>query len=488
MESTKRQFDCVSPASSSDSPPVKTRMYESAVQTADMSGHEVASLTGRNVNKPAGSADSPISLVDDSAPDYFNKAMIKLEKLLTPLEKLDKIDNILIVLSDFKVSIEAAHNTAQDAIQTAQRASVDVKSLQRQLDESNRQRALLEEKVNRLSVAQIDQQDYSRRDNLIFGGIPQSVGPKQLETKVRSIMTEMGVANTESIRFERVHRLNVKENPKPVIVRFNWFKDRQRVWKCHRNLTDVRDAGSPTQSPRSGSKDRSLNATGPVSPKMYVAEDFAPETKQKRKKLHPILKAAINSDSVEEAYLVRDRLIIDGKVFTVDNLGALPEELKPHKIAEKEDDSTLVFWGRESVFSNFYKAPFVIGSEQYNCVEQFLCASKAKLFHDKEALSKIMSLDDPSLQKSVRVRNFDKQAWSAIMEEKAELAIKSKLEHHPRIQDRLDGTRGKILAEAASSDYVWGTGTGIFHEDALSRSKWKGKNLLGKLWMRIRDT
>lgn len=70
--------------------------------------------------------------------------------------------------------------------------------------------------------------------------------------------------------------------------------------------------------------------------KLYVIQDFSAETKQKRRRFYPIMKAAEKSDAVAEV-LDRDKLVINGRTYTVDNLNALPDELKPSKNLRKKN-------------------------------------------------------------------------------------------------------------------------------------------------------
>ena len=77
---------------------------------------------------------------------------------------------------------------------------------------------------------------YSRRSNLIFDGISQ-VEPDTPLKKVQDIITNTMGLNAAEMKIERCHRLQgSKMSPKPIIVRFNWFVNRQEVWANRRNL------------------------------------------------------------------------------------------------------------------------------------------------------------------------------------------------------------------------------------------------------------
>ena len=55
---------------------------------------------------------------------------------------------------------------------------------------------------------------------------------------------------------------------------------------------------------------------------------------------------------------------------------------------------------------------------EYNCAEQFMMASKARLFGDDTALSAILASNDPRDQKCLgrQVRHFDHELWQSACE------------------------------------------------------------------------
>ena len=59
--------------------------------------------------------------------------------------------------------------------------------------------------------------------------------------------------------------------------------------------------------------------------------------------------------------------------------------------------------------------PFTVDLVEYTCAEQFMMASKARLFGDDTALSAILASNDPREQKRLdrRVRHFDHELWQS---------------------------------------------------------------------------
>ena len=62
-------------------------------------------------------------------------------------------------------------------------------------------------------------------------------------------------------------------------------------------------------------------------------------------------------------------------------------------------DDVVLFCHPLSVLSQWMLSPFTVDLVEYNCAEQFMMASKARLFGDDTALSAILASDDPREQK-----------------------------------------------------------------------------------------
>ena len=66
------------------------------------------------------------------------------------------------------------------------------------------------------------------------------------------------------------------------------------------------------------------------------------------------------------------------------------------KVLQRED--FVFFWGHfaraeklmKACLSQWFPCSFLVDDIYYNCAEQFMMAEKARLFHDEDALRKIM--------------------------------------------------------------------------------------------------
>ncbi len=92
----------------------------------------------------------------------------------------------------------------------------------------------------------------------------------------------------------------------------------------------------------------------------------------------------------KKVQLVGDKLTIDSKLFTVNNLGELSPDLSPEKLATKTvNDHT--FFSAASTLSNFHTSKFKVEGVDYSHGEMFIQTSKAKLFNDEETYKNIMA-------------------------------------------------------------------------------------------------
>ena len=110
-------------------------------------------------------------------------------------------------------------------------------------------------------------EDQSRRNNLKFYGIPEADEESwaDSEAAIRVLMRdELKIANADNIEITRAHRMNQKglkeDEPRPIIVKYDHWKDRQTVLKSSKALK-----GTPKS----------------------ISEDFCARTVDYRKKLLP---------------------------------------------------------------------------------------------------------------------------------------------------------------------------------------------------------
>ena len=152
-------------------------------------------------------------------------------------------------------------------------------------------------------------------------------------------------------------------------------------------------------------------------------------------------------------------------------------------------DDVFLFWHPPSVFSQWTLSLFTVDLVEYNCAEQFMMASKARLFGDDTALSALLAADDPREQKRLgqHVRHFDHELWQSEYENivlHGNLAKCSKNEEMHLVLIQPDDRR---LAEASPHDTLWGIGLSAYDPRASSPDSWCAHNLLGQALENARE-
>ena len=97
---------------------------------------------------------------------------------------------------------------------------------------------------------------------------------------------------------------------------------------------------------------------------------------------------------------------------------------------------------------------------EYNRAEQFMMASKARLFGDDTALSAILASADPREQKRLgrQVRHFDLTLWQDECETTVLRGNLAKFSQNQEMRVALETTGTRRIAEVSPHNKVWGIG------------------------------
>ena len=263
------------------------------------------------------------------------------------------------------------------------------------LSKSTEKNAELEEKILKLEA-------HSRRCNLKF--IPM---------RGKQALSSDGQENSEHLiniplmdgDIERAHRIGNSRNASgPVIVKLSQFKTKQRLF-TQRDI--FRQAG------------------------VIVAEDFPAETMRRRKVFTPVLQAAYKAPQYK-AKLVVDNLLLNGKLYSANDLDKLPEDLKPSVLSTISRGNTVAFFTQHSTLSNHYKCAFQQEGLQFSSSEQFYMFKKAKYFHDEATANAIL-----------KTTNFNHAAWKLVRDNYMHTALTAKFSTSQELKDCLKATGNK---------------------------------------------
>jgi ribA/ribD-fused uncharacterized protein len=318
----------------------------------------------------------------------------------------------------------------------------------------------------------------SRRDNLLFDGIPEAPrGTKETDKECLNAIfnileTRMGIQNARDIKIIRCHRVGPpptgryagSSRPRSIIIKLHWYGDRQRIWEARFKLKNSN---------------------------IFVNEDFPVEINQRRKKLMPILNKA-KKELHMEAYMSVDKLhLIDSDnkrtVIDVNSMHRLPANLDPKYVTTVQKNDCFAFFGELCPLSNFHPAPIRSDRHTFANVEQMYQYTKAEKANDQVAMKKILEAESPAECKAVGDRVRESADWAREKEAVMRQALYLKFTQNQHLKDFLLQIQTREIAEASPNDLFWGTGVGLRRAEVTNVNLWKGQNVLGKLLSEIRN-
>jgi len=144
--------------------------------------------------------------------------------------------------------------------------------------------------------------------------------------------------------------------------------------------------------------------------------------------------------------------------------------------------------GKFDPLSNFYIANFKLEEVTYKSAEHAYQFKKA-LAHGKPDLAKMIAnakspQEAKSLSKYINCTPEWEQQSGRIMEE----ILRAKIQQVPAARHALIESQDRFVVEAVPRQYLWGSGLGSETTSHTRREGWPGKNMLGDILMRLRDS
>ena len=132
-----------------------------------------------------------------------------------------------------------------------------------------------------------------------------------MRINVRGYISQtLGIDDTD-IKIERAHRLPAKSSPRPLIVKFSFYKEKDRVIKRCREMRNVRP--DPERSSDDGNRDDTDQ-----SAKVRISENFPERVRKVRVLLIKFLNRALKA--CKDAHIRYDRFIMNGCAYEYDFL------------------------------------------------------------------------------------------------------------------------------------------------------------------------
>ena len=139
--------------------------------------------------------------------------------------------------------------------------------------------------------------------------------------------------------------------------------------------------------------------------------------------------------------------------------------------------------------SNWYPAEFDY-VRHFTSSEQFMMYHKVLMFRKYDLAEQILKTSDPAKCKKIagqKFPEFNADVWEKTCYTIVKRGVKAKFAQNENIQKVLFNTGNELLAECSPYDKKWGIGIDINDPDRLAVSNWKGKNLLGRILMEVRE-
>lgn len=307
-----------------------------------------------------------------------------------------------------------------------------------------------------------------RGNNLIFEGIQESRSEREGSTRqqVQSFCRNtLGISYAEIDKTYRLGKPRAPSAPpRPILVRLVRPDDREDIWRAKSRLADLEDN------------------------QFSIREDLPT---QLRPTMAALMRVVHNAKKYPQKYnaFVRDfKVFINGVPYEADKLESLPRDLRPSHTSTPGNTRVVVFFGKESRFSNHYPSPFNIDDTNFSTMEQYLAHSRARFANDQHLMDRAMESSDPADAK--RILNLLREApgQSDWEEERHDILIAgllAKFRQNPDLKKYLLSSEDRQLGEA-SRNKVWGIGMTLTSKDRLNVQRWTGDNLLGRTLMEVR--
>lgn len=153
----------------------------------------------------------------------------------------------------------------------------------------------------------------------------------------------------------------------------------------------------------------------------------------------------------------------------------------------KQNNEMILFYN--GPFSQWFPCLFEIDGTMFNCAEQYMMFMKAIFFGDEITASAVLRETDPGEQKKLgrQVKGFNALRWASIAPRIVYDGNMAKFKSDKALRSVLMNTGNLEIVEASPTDTIWGVGLSEDDPEAFDRTKWKGKNLLGKALMNVRQ-
>lgn len=123
----------------------------------------------------------------------------------------------------------------------------------------------------------------------------------------------------------------------------------------------------------------------------------------------------------------------------------------------------------------------------FKTVEHYYAYQKALLMGDSSILDIIFNAETPEEAKRLvrSIKIFKRDLWDSMNKQIMFDALFLKANQHEDVKNFIKNTNNSLIVYSCPFDFVWGVG--LTKENSKDQSTWNGENLLGKIWMEVRQ-
>lgn len=386
------------------------------------------------------------------------RAIVKLTTMKADLIKRNKeavgqVNEIVGTHKEQVLSFQAKTDGLEDNI---------LQQVQEKIDEQK------EEVSNDITFQSLKEKAFACRHNLVVMGLGEDTEKTPLEA-AKELFKSMGARDLDLHSAYRLgtSRPGSTNYSRPIMVRFNFLPDRNRVWRKRMQFTPEEEGGQ----------------------RVRIQADLPKALRDETGILYRVRRAAANIGKYSSAIVRNYAIQLHGKEYAPHNLEKLPEPLRPSVISNPRSDSAIAFFSKYSALSNHHYSPFLLNNHNYQNMEHYLAFQKASLTDNQPLIQRAELASDPLEAKAIlnSLREDHVDEWTQRVEAVTLDGLRAKFSQNPQLASFLRGTKGLQIGEA-SKNPRWGIGLDLNDRDVLNISKWDiNGNLLGKCLMKIRE-
>lgn len=414
----------------------------------------------------------------------MSKVMVKLDTITTDLKQVPIIKAATAKLGREMIQVRqdcyAIKDTVKDLSQKERENSSKHDALASEVREL---KALMDTRMDKgganhpskSSVSEsesLKKQAAARKNNLIIEGVGESQedpnSDESTDKQIKSFFTEVLLLPKFEIAsaFRLGKRRRDSSRPRPIKVLFSTPIERDMVWRAKSVLAQNKDV------------------------QYSIKEDLPPKLRTQMSALIRVSQIARKYPEKYHGVRIYDfKIYVNGSVYAADELESLPPDLRPSVTSTPGNTLAVIFYGRDSKFSNHFQCRFTWDNIEFSSIEQYLAFRRACIAGRKDLSNQAMRSQDPADAKRLMhvLKQLDSEPkWLAQRQDILFSGLMAKFTQNDFLLKYLMESGNRQLGEA-STDTTWGIGRPLTDQLALDPSRWIGDNLLGTTMMKVRE-